>query len=146
MHGLDRACAGLREEAWQEGCAHYFESDGWRLDCEHGSAVLSKKSGAYPVWGDIYTYWNSESNANSLGAPVGEPREFSTSRGSGWSQDFEQGAIQWNGSDGYVSVLSGAICTEYVPLDELAQGRAAPAIPGLVCFTILATKLARASC
>ena len=96
------------------GTVYKFEDDGWRLDCEHGSAVLSKKSGAYPVWGDIYTYWNSESNANSLGAPVGEPREFSTSHGSGWSQDFEQGAIQWNGSDGYVCVRSGAIRTEYV--------------------------------
>lgn len=96
------------------GTVYKFEDDGWRLDCEHGSAVFSKKSGAYPVWGDIYTYWNSEPNANSLGAPVGEPREFSTSHGSGWSQDFEQGAIQWNGSDGYVSVRSGAIRTEYV--------------------------------
>ena len=96
------------------GTVYKFEDDGWRLDCEHGSAVFSKKSGAYPVWGDIYTYWNSESNANSLGAPVGEPREFSTPHGSGWSQDFEQGAIQWNGSDGYVSVRSGAIRTEYV--------------------------------
>ena len=96
------------------GTVYKFEDDGWRLDCEHGSAVFSKKSGAYPVWGDIYTYWNSESNANSLGAPVGEPCEFSTSHGSGWSQDFEQGAIQWNGSDGYVSVRSGAIRTEYV--------------------------------
>ena len=96
------------------GVAYKFKDDNWRLDCEHGSAVLSKKSGAYPVWGDIYTYWNSESNTSSLGAPVGEPREFSTSHGSGWSQDFEQGAVQWNGSDGYVSVRSGAIRDEYV--------------------------------
>ena len=96
------------------GEAYKFEGDNWRLDCEHGSAVFSKKNGAYPVWGDIYDYWSSESNSSSIGAPVGEPREFLTSHGSGWSQDFERGAIQWNGSDGYVSVRSGAIRTEYV--------------------------------
>ena len=96
------------------GEAYKFEDDNWRLDCEHGSAVFSKKSGAYPVWGDIYTYWNSESNANSIGAPVGEPREFLTSHGSGWAQDFECGSIHWTESTHAVSVRSGAIRDEYV--------------------------------
>ena len=96
------------------GEAYKFEDDNWRLDCEHGSAVFSKKSGAYPVWGDIYTYWNSESNANSIGAPVGEPREFLTSHGSGWAQDFERGSIHWTESTHAVSVRSGAIRDEYV--------------------------------
>ena len=96
------------------GEAYKYESDNWRLDCEHGCVVFSRENGAHPVWGDIYTYWNSETNVSSIGVPVGEPHEFSTSHGSGWSQDFEQGAIQWNGSDGYVSVRSGAIRTEYV--------------------------------
>lgn len=96
------------------GEAYKFEDDNWRLDCEHGSAVFSKKSGAYPVWGDIYTYWNSESNANSIGVPVGEPREFLTSHGSGWAQDFERGSIHWTESTHAVSVRSGAIRDEYV--------------------------------
>ena len=96
------------------GVAYKFDDDNWRLDCEHGSAVFSKKSGAYPVWGDIYTYWNSESNANSIGVPVGEPREFLTSHGSGWAQDFERGSIHWTKSTRAVSVRSGAIRNEYV--------------------------------
>lgn len=96
------------------GVAYKFEDDNWRLDCEHGSAVFSKKSGAYPVWGDIYTYWNSELNANSIGVPVGEPREFLTSHGSGWAQDFERGSIHWTESTHAVSVRSGAIRNEYV--------------------------------
>ncbi len=96
------------------GEAYKFEDDNWRLDCEHGSAVFSKKSGAYPVWGDIFTYWNSESNAISIGVPVGEPREFLTSHGSGWVQDFERGSIHWTESTHAVSVRSGAIRDEYV--------------------------------
>ena len=96
------------------GEAYKFEDDNWRLDCEHGGAVFSKKSGAYPVWGDIFTYWNSESNAISIGVPVGEPREFLTSHGSGWVQDFERGSIHWTESTHAVSVRSGAIRDEYV--------------------------------
>ncbi|WP_288831989.1 LGFP repeat-containing protein [uncultured Corynebacterium sp.] len=86
---------------WGEPVSVEETANGWIVayDAEH-YVTWNENTGGAPTWGEISNNWLTNVRADSsLGFPTAPEEELAD--GSGWTQEFEHGTIEWvRGADG----------------------------------------------
>ncbi len=107
--GAASAASQFAQPDWGEPVSVEEVDGGWIIsyDSEHYVA-WNENTGGAPIWGEIANTWiNDVRDARSVGFPMAA--ETKNADTPGWTQQFEEGTIEWTREDGDESPFGAII-------------------------------------